>query len=106
MSLPRPRLDYALTVGPLLLALLVFTTFHHCVPTVSGMYIKFYVFMYPATAGSLLLGNSNAERRRAPARWTRRVVAYRSQRDFCLYDASASMSMSSFYTIILLEGSP
>lgn len=68
MSLPRPRLDYALTVGPLLLALLVFTTFHHCVPTVSGMYIKFYVFMYPATAGSLLLGNSNAERRRAPAR--------------------------------------
>ncbi|KYN45439.1 hypothetical protein ALC56_00133 [Trachymyrmex septentrionalis] len=87
MSLPRPRLDYALTVGPLLLALLAFTTFHHCVPTVSGKYIKFCVFVHPADCRSRrhmsrapLLGNRSAERRRAPARWTRRVLAYRSQR--------------------------
>ncbi|KYQ56599.1 hypothetical protein ALC60_04454 [Trachymyrmex zeteki] len=48
MSMPRPRLDYALTVGPLLLAFLAFIMFHHCVPTVSGKYIKFCVFVYPA----------------------------------------------------------
>ncbi|KYN17393.1 hypothetical protein ALC57_10369 [Trachymyrmex cornetzi] len=88
MSLPRPRLDYALTVGPLLLALLAFTMFHHCVPTVSGKYIKFCVFVYPATGlpESPLLGNGNGERRRAPARWTRRVASRIARNGrFCLY---------------------
>ncbi|EGI69354.1 hypothetical protein G5I_01939 [Acromyrmex echinatior] len=103
MSLPRPRLDYALTVGPLLLALLAFTTFHHCVPTVSGKYIKFCVFVYPATGlpESPLLGNRNAERRRAPARWTRRVVAYRSQRGAFVY-----MRLSVDADVIVLHGHP
>ncbi|KAL6264584.1 hypothetical protein P5V15_004686 [Pogonomyrmex californicus] len=73
MSLPRRRLDYALTVGPLLLVLLAFTY----VPAVSGEYKKKSCHIQ-ASCGrnrhmsrSPLLGNRLAARRRAPARWTR-----------------------------------
>jgi len=84
MSLPRPRLDYSLTVGPLLLALLAFTY----VPAVSGEYKTLSYSCAPRpelpshVAGSLL-GNRIAERRRAPARWTRRRV--QRSRDFSAY---------------------